>query len=139
MLKNETVMAENNSCILKWFIWLSNFDYEIVYKPSYLNCLADMLTRESAEYLKDLQPALNMFDPGESSSGPARRRLRREMKKEEDAAEKPKTHEELLQKEGLFILPWDGALPRNVRIESLEYASTDEAKRFLQLTLIKNI
>ena len=89
--------------------------------------------------MKDLQHALNMFDPGESSSGPARRRMRREMKKEEDAAKKPKTHEELLQKEGLFIVPWDGALPRNVRIESLEYASADEAKRFLQLTLIKNI
>ena len=39
----------------------------------------------------------------------------------------------------MFILPWDGALPRNVHIESLEYALADEAKRFLQLTLIKNI
>ena len=77
MLKNENVMAENNSRILKWFIWLSNFDYEIVYKPGYLNCLADMLTRESAEDLKNLQPALNMFDPGESSTGPSRRRMRR--------------------------------------------------------------
>ena len=105
MLKNENVMAKNNSRILKWFIWLSNFDYEIVYKPDYLNCLADMLTRESANDLKELQPALNMFDPGESSSGPARRRMRRELKTEEDAANKPKTHEELLQKEGLFILP----------------------------------
>ena len=44
-----------------------------------------------------------------------------------------------MQKEGLFILPWDGTLPRNVRIESLEYASADEVKRFLQLTMIKNI
>ena len=105
MLKNENVMAENNSRILKWFIWLSNFDYEIVYKPGYLNCLADMLTRESVEELKALQPALNMFDPGESSFGPARRRMRRELESEEEAAKKPKTHEELLQKEGLFILP----------------------------------
>ena len=64
-----------------------------------------MLTRESAEDLKNLQPALNMFDPGESSTGPARRRMKREMKKEDNAAEKTKTHEELLQKEGLFILP----------------------------------
>ena len=131
MLKNETVMAENNSRILKWFIWLSNFDYEIVYKPGYLNSFADMLTRESAdEEIKKFQPALKMFDAGESSSGPARRRMRRELKKEKDAAEKPKTHEELLQKQGLFILPWDGALPRNVCIESLEYALADEAKRF---------
>ena len=47
--------------------------------------------------------------------------------------------EELLEKEGLFILPWDNTLPEEVCIQSLEYASTDEAKRFLQLTLIKQI
>ena len=88
MLKNENVMAENNSRILKWFIWLSNFDYEIVYKPGYLNCLADMLTRESVEYIEKLQPSLKMFEPGESSSGPARRRMRRE-----EDAEKKKTRE----------------------------------------------
>ena len=115
MLKNETVMAENNSRILKWFIWLSNFDYEIVYKPGYLNCLADMLTRESAdEEIKKFQPGMMMFNAGESSSGPARRRMRREIKEERDAAKKPLTHEELLQKEGLFILPWDGSLRRDV-------------------------
>ena len=49
ILKNENLMAENNSSILKWFIWISNFDYDIVYKQGYLNCLADMLTRESAQ------------------------------------------------------------------------------------------
>ena len=93
-----------------------------------------MLTRESAEDLVKFQPTLSMFDPGESSSGPTRRRVKREQ-----AEDKKKTREELLQKEGLFILPWDGSLPRDVRIESLEYASADEAKRFLQLTMIQNI
>ena len=56
IFKNESLMAENSSRILKWFSWLSSFDYEIVYKPSYLNCLADMLTRESAQQQpKDLK------------------------------------------------------------------------------------
>ena len=65
IFKNENMMAENSSRILKWFIWLSNFDYDIIYKLGYLNCLADMLTRESA---KDQPPALNMHSAGASSS-----------------------------------------------------------------------
>ena len=28
IFKNENLMAENSSRILKWFIWLSNFDYK---------------------------------------------------------------------------------------------------------------
>ena len=39
IFKNENLMAENNSRILKWFLWLQNFDFEIVYKPGYLNCV----------------------------------------------------------------------------------------------------
>ena len=39
-------MVENSSMILKWLPWLQNFDFDIVYKPGYLNCVADMLTRE---------------------------------------------------------------------------------------------
>ena len=46
IFRNDNLMAENNSWILKWFIWLSNFDFDIVYKPGYLNCLGDMLTKE---------------------------------------------------------------------------------------------
>ena len=65
IFKNENLMAENSSRILKWFIWLSNFDFDIVYKPSHLNCLADMLTREQSEQVK---PALKMFSAGASSS-----------------------------------------------------------------------
>ena len=33
IFKNENLMAENSSRILKWFLWLQNFDFEIVYKP----------------------------------------------------------------------------------------------------------
>ena len=39
IFKNESLMAENSSRILKWFSWLSSFDYEIVYNLGYLNCL----------------------------------------------------------------------------------------------------
>ena len=49
IFKNENLMAENSTRILKWFIWLSNFDYEIIYKPRYLNYLADMLTKENSQ------------------------------------------------------------------------------------------
>ena len=46
IFKNENLMAENSYRILKWFLWLQNFDFDIIYKPGYLNCVADMLTRE---------------------------------------------------------------------------------------------
>ena len=46
IFKNENLMPENSFRILKWFLWLQNFDFEIVYKPGYLNCIANMLTRE---------------------------------------------------------------------------------------------
>ena len=45
IFKNENLMEENSSRILKWFLWLENFDFEIVYKPGYLNCVADMLNQ----------------------------------------------------------------------------------------------
>ena len=61
-------MAENNSRILKWFVWLQNFDFGIVYKPGYLNCQVDMLTREFQEGFQE-SPALGMFlTSGASSS-----------------------------------------------------------------------
>ena len=69
-----------------------------------------------------------MFSVGESSSGACK-----------DKGKAPMTEEELKAKEGLFLLPWDDSLPENVKIQTLEYASTYEARRFLQLTLIKNI
>ena len=72
-----------------------------------------------------------MFSVGESSSGANKDKGKAPIPEEE--------LEKLRAKEGLFLLPWDNSIPENVRIETLEYTSTDEAKRFLQLTLIKNI
>ena len=63
IFKNENLMAENSSRILKWFLWLQNFDFEIVYKIGYLNCVVDMLTREELQE----KPSLNMFGYGASS------------------------------------------------------------------------
>ena len=60
----KNIMAKNSSRILKWFLWLQNFDLEIVYKPGYLNCVSDMLTREELHE----KPSLNMFSYGASNS-----------------------------------------------------------------------
>ena len=124
IFRNENLMAENNSRILKWFIWLSNFDFDIVYKPGYLNCLVDMLTREQSEERK---PALSMFSAGASSSNPGQPSNDRG----KALVEKPK--------DGLFLLPWDTSIPEEVRSQLLEYASRNEAERFFELTLIKKI
>ena len=64
IFKNENLMAENSSRILKWFLWLQNFDFEIVYKLGYLDCVSDMLTIEELQE----KPSLNMFGYGASSS-----------------------------------------------------------------------
>lgn len=64
IFKNENLMSENSSRILKCFLWLQNFDFEIIYKPGYLNCVADMLTREELQE----KVSLNMFSYGTSSS-----------------------------------------------------------------------
>ena len=63
-------MAKNNSRILKWFVWLQNFDFNIVYKVDYLNFLVDMLTNEFQEGFQE-SPTLGMFlTSGASSSNP---------------------------------------------------------------------
>ena len=71
IFKNENLMEENSSRILKWFLWLQNFDFENVYKPRYLNCVANMLTREELQE----KPSLNMFGYGESSSSKKKSKL----------------------------------------------------------------
>lgn len=63
IFKNEKLMVENNSRIPKWFVWLQNFDFNIVYKPGYLNCLADMMTIEFQEGFQE-SPALGMLSTG---------------------------------------------------------------------------
>ena len=117
IFKNENMMAENSSRILKWFIWLSNFDFDIVYKPGYVNCLADMLTREQS---KQATPSFSMFLAGASSSGLGRGRA------------------PLCQpRNGLFLKPWDESISEAERRQLLDYASRNEAEIFLDLTLIK--
>ena len=64
IFKNENIKAKNSSRILKWFLWLRNFDFEIVYKLGYLNCVVDMLTRKGLQE----KPNLNMFISGASRS-----------------------------------------------------------------------
>ena len=90
IFKNENLMAENSSRILKWFIWLSNFDFDIVYKPGYLNCLADMLTREQSE---QATPFLSMFSAGTPSSSSGRG-----------------TTPLCRPRNGLFLKPWDESI-----------------------------
>ena len=117
IFKNENLMAKNSSRILKWFIWLSNFDFDIVYKPGYLKCVADMLTKEHSE--QDT-PSLSMFSAGASSSSSGR------------------GNAPLCQpRNGLFLKPWDESISEAERRQLLDYASRNEAERFLDLTLIK--
>jgi hypothetical protein len=44
-------------------VWLENFDFDVEYKRGYLNCLANMLTREEE------QPVLAMIYVGQSNKG----------------------------------------------------------------------
>ena len=71
IFENENLMAENSSRILKWFLWLQNFDFEIAYKPGYLNSVTDMLTKEELQE----KPRLNMFGYGVSSSSNKKSKL----------------------------------------------------------------
>ena len=112
-------MAENSSRILKWFIQLSNFDFDIVYKPGYLKCLADMLTREQSE---KATPSLSMFSVGASSLRSGRG-----------------TTPLCWPRNGLFLKPWDESISEAEWRQLLDYASRNEAERFLDLTLIKQI
>ena len=117
-------MAKNSSRILKWFIWLSNFDYEIIYNPCYLNRLAHMLTRENSQ---PTAPSLSMFTPGSSSSGLSR-------DKGKDPIQ-PLYH----PKNGLFLKPWDKSIVEEERKQLLDFASRKEAEKYLEITLIKKI
>ena len=39
MLKGEQLVTDGHTRIKKWTMWLENFDFDIEYKLSYLNCL----------------------------------------------------------------------------------------------------
>ena len=134
IFKNENLMAENSSRILKWFIWLSNFDFDIVYKSGHLNCLADMLTREQYEQVK---PALKMFSAGASSSNPGSAGA--SSSNLERSASGHGNAPICWPPNGLFLKPWDTSITEAERKQLLDYASRHEAKRFLEITLIKQI
>ena len=119
---NENLMAKNSSIILKWFIWLSSFDYEIVYKPGYLNCLADMLKRENSQ---PAVPGLSMFTPSSSCYGP-----------NIDKGKAP-VHPLYQPRNGLFLKEWDESLSEDERRKLLDFASRREAEKYLEITLIK--
>jgi hypothetical protein len=63
MLKSEKLLTESHSRIQNWIIWLDNFDFIVQYKPGLLNCLDDLLTRESKT------ADLAMFSTGPSNKG----------------------------------------------------------------------
>jgi len=125
IFKNENLMAENNSRILKWFVWLQNFDYEIVYKPGYLNCIANMLTREKL----DPRLILGMFFAGTSSkSGSKKQKLSFDDFIEDDVAEHTARK--------LFV---SSMLTKEERLEMIQDTSSSNVQHFLDLTLIKAI
>ena len=76
IFKNGNLMDENNSRILKWFLWLQNFYFEIIYKLGCLDCLADMLTREQ----KNIPTLGMMSSKGASSRNPPPKKNKKEWK-----------------------------------------------------------
>ena len=48
MLSNQRLLEQGNNRILRWSLWLDEFDFEIHYKPGKDNYVVDLLTREVA-------------------------------------------------------------------------------------------
>ena len=86
---------------------MQKFDFEIVYKPGYLNCVDDMLTREELQE----KPSLNMFGYGASNASNKNSKLR------------------------IFNDP----LLDEEREDFLNYASKNEAHKYLSLSLIQQV
>lgn len=95
-------------------MWLQAFDFNIVYKAGYLNCIADMLTREESNSSSLL--GFKMFHPGSSSLG-----------------------KEIQPAESSLPTHWDNSLSSEEHQQTLEYASIKEAYNFLSISLIKQI
>jgi hypothetical protein len=81
MLKSEKILTDSHTRIQKWVVWLENFDFDVEYKPGYLNCLANMLTREAE------QPVLAMMSAGPSNKGKSPM-TPEELAKEQDSTRK---------------------------------------------------
>ena len=123
IFKNENLMAENNARILKWFVWLQNFDFELVYKPGYLNCLADMLSRECT----DLVPSLGMFAGDSSRRKKKRPEIFQKIFGEEDESER------------IARRLWCTELSPQKRSEEMQKASPAKVARCQELMLFEAI
>lgn len=49
MIKANLELADNNVLIMQWAVWLDDYDFGIEHKPEYLNCMANLLTREAVD------------------------------------------------------------------------------------------
>jgi len=73
-LENRRLLEQGSTRLLRWALWLDGFDFDIVYKSSAENYLADMLTREGSQEIKEIK----MFRPlrqDEASSSVQSRRV----------------------------------------------------------------
>jgi hypothetical protein len=61
MLKSKKILTNSYTRIQKWDVWLKNFDFDVEYKPEYLNFLVHMMTREADQIF------LGIISVGESS------------------------------------------------------------------------
>jgi len=109
---------------------LQSFDYEIVYKPGYLNCIADILTREKYDPI----PLLGMFYVGAYSN---------HSNSAETASKRLKTIEEFVDDDAaehaarqLFV---SSMMTKQERAEVMQDIFADKIQHFLDLTLIKAI
>ena len=68
-----------------------------------------------------------MFTPGSSSSGPS---------SDKGKAPVRPLYQSII---GIFLKPWDESLSEDERRQLLDFASRKEAKKYLDITLIKHI
>jgi hypothetical protein len=68
MLSNQSLLEQGNNRVLRWSLWLDGFDFEIHYKPGKDNCIADLLTREAKEKIKQLNGFILLEHKGCSST-----------------------------------------------------------------------
>jgi hypothetical protein len=50
----ENQAKDDNNRILRWSLWLDGFDFDIHYKSRKENCIADLLTREAAPTIREI-------------------------------------------------------------------------------------
>ena len=55
ILANKRLLEKGSTRLLRWALWLDGFDFDIVYKSRAENYLADMLTREGSQEIKEIK------------------------------------------------------------------------------------